>query len=315
MAELWIWVLVFVVSLAVLIKFSDIFTETAGKIGVFLGLSPFLVGVTIVAIGTSLPELVSSIFAITQGATEIIPSNVIGSNIANIFLIIGVATVISSPLKISYNLLDVDLPLFVGSAFLLYFTLSNGRFSRVEAILCILGYLIHLAYTIRCGQIETPTVSSQIGHRSKYLLKQSLILIFCTMFMFLGANYTIKSITEIADILEIGKELVAISAVAIGTSLPELAVTISASRRGDAEVAIGNVLGSNIFNSLIVMGVPGLIDNLIVPDTIIKDGLPMLLAATLLFFFVTQDKKVTKWEGWLFFVLYAWFIGNLFNLV
>ncbi|MEL7035845.1 MAG: calcium/sodium antiporter [Cyanobacteria bacterium J06592_8] len=315
MADLWIWVLIFVVSLAVLIKFSDIFTETAGKIGVFLGLSPFLVGVTIVAIGTSLPELVSSIFAISQGATEIIPSNVIGSNIANIFLIIGVATVISSPLKISYNLLDVDLPLFVGSAFLLYFTLSNGSFSRVEAVLCILGYLIHLAYTIRCGQIETPTVSGHVGNRSKYLLKQSLILIFCTVFMFLGANYTIKSITEIADILEIGKDLVAISAVAIGTSLPELAVTISASRRGDAEVAIGNVLGSNIFNSLIVMGVPGLIDDLIVPDTIIKDGLPMLLAATLLFFFVTQDKKVTKWEGWLFFVLYAWFIGNLFNLV
>ncbi len=315
MVELLIWILVFVVSLIVLIKFSDIFTETAGKIGVSLGFSPFIVGVTIVAIGTSLPELVSSIFAVYQGATEIVASNVIGSNVANIFLIIGVATLLSSPLKITYNLLDVDLPLFVGSAFLLYFTLSDGDFSFGEAILCILAYLIHLTYTIRCGQVETPEMPSDGSTQSSYLFKQIIVLLICTACMFLGANFTIQSIIKIADILGIGKELIAISAVALGTSLPELAVTFSASRRGDAEVAIGNVLGSNIFNSLIVMGVPGLFEDLIIPDIIIRDGLPMLLASTLLFFFVTQDKKVTKWEGWLFFVLYAWFIGNLFDLI
>ncbi len=315
MLELLFWFFIFGLSLSVLIKFSDFFTESAGKIGVCLGFSPFIVGVTIVAIGTSLPELISSLVAVSQNSTEIVAGNVVGSNIANIFLIIGVATVISSPLKITYNLLNVDLPLFVGSAFLLYFTLSDGRFSSVEAILCIIGYIIHLTYTIRCGQIEADIEGSAGRNRTNYLLGQIIILLICSASMFVGAKYTIESIIKISEVLGIGKELIAISAVSLGTSLPELAVTFSASRKGDAEVAIGNVLGSNIFNSLIVMGIPGLITELKVPETIIKDGLPVLLAATLLFFFVTQDKQVTKWEGWLFFVLYAWFIGHLFNLV
>lgn len=315
MLELLFWFFIFGLSLSVLIKFSDFFTESAGKIGVCLGFSPFIVGVTIVAIGTSLPELISSLVAVSQDSTEIVAGNVVGSNIANIFLIIGVATVISSPLKITYNLLNVDLPLFVGSAFLLYFTLSDGRFSSVEAILCILGYIIHLAYTIRCGQIEAEIEGNPGRNRPKYLIGQIIILLICSASMFVGAKYTIESLIKISEFLNVGKELIAISAVSLGTSLPELAVTFSASRKGDAEVAIGNVLGSNIFNSLIVMGIPGLITELIVPGTIIQDGLPVLLAATLLFFFVTQDKQVTKWEGWLFFVLYAWFIGHLFNLV
>ncbi len=315
MLELLFWFFIFGLSLSVLIKFSDFFTESAGKIGVCLGFSPFIVGVTIVAIGTSLPELISSLVAVSQDSTEIVAGNVVGSNIANIFLIIGVATVISSPLKITYNLLNVDLPLFVGSAFLLYFTLSDGRFSSVEAILCILGYIIHLAYTIRCGQIEAEIEGNPGRNRAKYLIGQVIILLICSASMFVGAKYTIESLIKISEFLNVGKELIAITAVSLGTSLPELAVTFSASRKGDAEVAIGNVLGSNIFNSLIVMGIPGLITELAVPETIIKDGLPVLLAATLLFFFVTQDKQVTKWEGWLFFVLYAWFIGHLFNLV
>ncbi|MGB3534169.1 MAG: calcium/sodium antiporter [Microcoleaceae cyanobacterium] len=309
------WILIFVLSLSILIKFSDFFTESAGKIGVVLGFSPFIIGVTIVAIGTSLPELISSLVAVSQDSTEIVAGNVIGSNIANIFLIIGVATLISSPLKISYNLLNVDLPLFVGSAFLLYFTLSDGRFSFGEAILCIIGYIIHLAYTIRCGQIESEINSDNVDRNPGYLIKQVLFLLFFSAGMFIGAKYTIESIIEISSILNIGKEVIAVSAVALGTSLPELAVTYSAARKGDPEVAIGNVLGSNIFNSLIVMGIPGLITELEVPELLRTDGLPMLLAATLLFFFVTQDKQVTKWEGWLFFVLYAWFIGDLYNFL
>ncbi len=308
------WILMFVLSLSILIKFSDFFTESAGRMGVFLGFSPFIVGVTIVAIGTSLPELISSLIAVSQNSTEIIAGNVIGSNIANIFLIIGVATVISSPLKISYNLLNVDLPLFVGSAFLLYFTLSDGRFSFWEAVLCIIGYIIHLTYTVRCGQIDSEINPDHMGRQPGYLIKQVLFLIICSGGMYVGARYTIESIIEISSVLNIGKEVIAASAVALGTSLPELAVTFAAARKGDPEVAIGNVLGSNIFNSLIVMGIPGLLTELEVPTLLRTEGLPMLLAATLLFFFVTQDKQVTKWEGWLFFVLYAWFIGELFNV-
>jgi len=315
MLEILIWVAVFVISLAVLIAASDFFTESAGKIGVFLGFSPFIVGVTIVAIGTSLPELASSLAAVYQGSSEIVASNVIGSNIANIFLIIGVASVISSPMKITYNLIHVDLPMLVGSAMLLYFAISDDIFSTGEAILCLLGFVIYLVYIIRGGHVESETDLSSNSNSRRFLSRHILIVVLGALFIFIGANYTVESIIKLADIFGLGTSIIAVSAVALGTSLPELAVTISAARKGDPEVAIGNVVGSNIFNSLIVMGIPGLIENLEIPDDILNHALPVMMGATLLFFFVTQDKQVTQWEGWLFFVLYAWFIGHLFGLL
>jgi cation:H+ antiporter len=150
---------------------------------------------------------------------------------------------------------------------------------------------------VLCGQIDSEIHPENVGSHPGYLIKQVLFLLICSGGIFIGAQYTIQSIIEISETFNIGKEIIAVSGVALGTSLPELAVIYS--------VAIGNVLGSNIFNSLIVMEIPGLITELPVPSLLKTEGLPMLLAATLLFFFVTQDKQVTKGEGWLFFVLYA----------
>ncbi|MBS0016354.1 MAG: calcium/sodium antiporter [Arthrospira sp. SH-MAG29] len=313
MLEALIWIGIFAVSLAVLIYASDSFTESASKLGLFFGLSPFIVGVTIVAIGTSLPELVSSLVAVYRDTSEIVASNVIGSNITNIFLIVGVAAVISSPMKINYDLISVDLPMLVGSAILLYFTISDDVFSTGEALLCLSGFLIYLVYIIREGQQNhNPEVDDEVNS-TRFVIVNVAIVVLGAVFIFVGANYTIESIIKLSEIFNLGTEIIAVTVVALGTSLPELVVTISAARKGDAEVAIGNVVGSNIFNSLIVMGVPGLIKPLDIPDDILVNALPVMLAATLLFFFVTQDKQVTQWEGLLFFVLYGWFVGHIFG--
>ena len=323
---------IFIVSLAILVKASDFFTGAAEKIGIFFGMDPFIVGVTIVAVGTSLPELVSSILAVLQGASEVVVGNVVGSNIANIFLIIGIAGVIStaSPgkergreLNIEYDLVSVDLPLFVGSAFLLSLAILDQQFSRVESGIFILGYLIYLFYTLDTSKPETiatdsatdgATVELAADKQPTYLLKQIGILVFSSIFIFLGAKYTISSLISLSEILNIGKEIIAVSAVAVGTSLPELIVTINAAMRGNAEIAIGNVLGSNIFNIFMVMGIPGLIGHLSIPESVLFSAVPVLLAGTLLMFFVTQDRKLTSWEGWLFFLFYVWFIATTFNL-
>ena len=314
MQNLIIWLIIFIVSLFVLIKASDFFTDAAEKIGISLGISPFLIGVTIVSVGTSLPELISSITAVYQNSSEIVFGNVMGSNIANIFLIIGTASLISSPLKILYELINVDLPLFVGSAFLLGLTVLDGNFSINEAIICILGYVVYVFYTISSGKEEQQSETIDTSQKS-FPVKQIVIVIVSALFVFFGAIYTIKSVTKISEILEIGKELIALSAVALGTSLPELMVTISAARKGNPEIAVGNVLGSNIFNSLIVMGIPRLTGKLEIPDDVLGSGLLVLLVGTILFFFVTQDKQVTRWEGLIFFIFYGWFIGNIFGLV
>lgn len=323
---------IFIASLAILVKASDFFTGAAEKIGIFFGMDPFIVGVTIVAVGTSLPELVSSLIAVLQGASEVVVGNVVGSNIANIFLIIGIAGVIStaSPGKargreliIEYDLVSVDLPLFVGSAFLLSLAILDQQFSRVESIIFILGYLIYLFYTLDTSKPETiatdsatdgATVELAPDKQPTYLLKQIGILVFSSIFIFLGAKYTISSLISLSEILNIGKEIIAVSAVAVGTSLPELIVTINAAMRGNAEIAIGNVLGSNIFNIFMVMGIPGLVGRLSIPESVLFSAVPVLLAGTLLMFFVTQDRKLTSWEGWLFFLFYVWFIATTFNL-
>ena len=323
---------IFIVSLAILVKASDFFTGAAEKIGIFFGMDPFIVGVTIVAVGTSLPELVSSILAVLQGASEVVVGNVVGSNIANIFLIIGIAGVIStaSPGKergreliIEYDLVSVDLPLFVGSAFLLCLAISDQQFSRVESGIFILGYLIYLFYTLDTSKPETiavdsasdgATVELAADKQPTYLLKQIGVLVISSVFIFLGAKYTISSLISLSEILNIGKEIIAVSAVAVGTSLPELIVTINAAMRGNAEIAIGNVLGSNIFNIFMVMGIPGLIGRLSIPESVLFSAVPVLIAGTLLMFFVTQDRKLTSWEGWLFFLFYVWFIATTFNI-
>ena len=318
MPNLLLFSLIFVISLATLIKASDFFTNAAEKFGILIGFSPFIVGVTIVSVGTSLPELISAIISIFQNSSEIVVSNVIGSNITNIFLIIAVASIIGTkgkPIKMTYNLVNVDLPLFVGSAFLLALTIWDKKFSSGEALLLIVSYVMYLFYTIKTSEEAQTKKYNNSKKTTVVLAKQILIIILSSTFIYLGARYTIYSIIKLSEILNIGKEIIAVSVVALGTSLPELTVTISAASKGKAEIAIGNVLGSNIFNAFIVMGIPGLISSLTIPETVLIAALPTMIAGTILLFFATQDKQFTIWEGWLFFIFYCWFIGTTFNLI
>lgn len=310
-----LWIILFVVSLYILLRASDYFTGSAEKIGLSFGIPNFIVGVTIVAIGTSLPEIVSSIVAVVRDSPEMVVGNVVGSNIANIFVVLSIAAIIGKKMKITYDLVHIDLPLLMGSAFLLTITIVDGVFSFLEALLCIAGLIVYLMHAI---SIEKKRVDvkrrKESESRGELRWKTFAILVVSAFFIFIGAKYTVESVIRLSELLNIGKEVIAASAVALGTSLPELMVTISATRKGKPEIAVGNVLGSNIFNTLAVMGIPGLIGTLVIPQNILILGLPMMLIATLLFFFVSQDKEITQWEGWFLLIFYVFFIVKLFNL-
>jgi cation:H+ antiporter len=144
--------------------------------------------------------------------------------------------------------------------------------------------------------------------------KTLVILATSTIFIYIGARYTIEAVIKLSEFLKIGKEVIAASAIAIGTSLPEMTVSIIAARKGKPEIAIGNVLGSNIFNVFMVMGIPALFGTLIIPKNIVSFGLPILLVATFLFLFMTQDREIRSSEGWLLLIFYVFFIGKLFRL-
>ncbi len=316
MSSLLVWIIVFIISLAALIKASDYFTESAEKIGLFFGIPAFIVGVTIVALGTSLPELITCVIAVLEQSSEIVIGNVVGSNIANIFLVFGIAAIVGKKMTITHNIIKVDLPFLAGSAFLLAATAWDGDFNRREGLLCIAAIASYLLYTATTREKqETIEIKDEIKEAAKgpHLAWTTwAVLVVSAAFIYLGAKYTVLSIIKLSEILNIGKEIIAVSAVALGTSLPELAVTVRAARKGKTGIAVGNVLGSNIFNSLAVMGIPALLGTLVIPQSIIAFSLPVMLVATFLFVLITQDREVSQWEGWLLLVFYVFFIGKLF---
>jgi len=309
------WIGAFLISLAVLIKAADSFTNSAGKVGRFFGLSPFIVGVTIVSIGTSLPELASSISAVLRGATEIVAGNVVGSNIANILLVVGLAAVLSKKgrLQVTRNLINLDLPLLAGgSIILMLMFLWDGKVTFWEGIIALAGYLVYLHYTLK--HRERKEKKEEKAKKEKLNLKIILGLVFGAIFIYYGANYAIESVVKISEILNIGTAVIALTAVAIGTSLPEIFVSISAAKKGNDALALGNIFGSNLFNGFVVLGVPALIKTLDVGPIILSVGIPFFIAATLLYVISGITRKIYKWEGAMYLLIYILFIAKLFNL-
>jgi len=303
-----VWILIFLLSLVILLHASDWFIAAAEKVGLSLGIPPFIVGVTIVAAGTSLPELVTSIFAVLENSSEIVVGNVVGSNITNILLVLGLTAIVGKKIEIDFDIMNIDMPLFVGSAFMLYFCIYDNSFSKIEAVVCLIGLLIFLAYTFGADKQELEEGEEKVALDWKVFA----MLLLGGVGIKYGAEYTVKSIIEISSQLNIAKEAIALSAVAFGTSLPEIIVSIKAARKGKPEIAIGNVLGSNIFNTFAVMGIPGLLGVLTIPPNVTAFSLPLMMAASMLFLIMMITRKISNWEGYILILFYVIFISELF---
>jgi len=328
------WGLVFIVSLALLVKGADWLVESSEKIGKALKISPFIIGVTIVALGTSLPELVSSLAAVFKDASEIVTANVIGSNIANILLIVGFSALATkSFLAVRRSLIDIDLPLLAAVTVLFGFILRDGQITRLEGLLLLLAFLVYLLYTFsqrgtgegRFLPEELPTgeiaevLPSRIERRKvktpieKLNFKVFFFLILGIIFLAVGANYLIDSVLKLAEILKIGVSVIAIFAVAVGTSLPELVVSVRAAAQKKYEIALGNIFGSNIFNALVVIGIPSLIKPLLVDNVTFQIGFPFMVVATILLIISGITRRISIWEGAMFLLIYLLFVVKLFG--
>jgi len=312
----------FVVSLAVLLAASDAFTSAAERIGLSFGISPFVIGVTIVAGGTSLPELVSSMLAVSQGASEIVMGSVVGSNVSNMLLVLGIAAVVGGDIRVIRELVEVDLPLLVASAVFLILAVWNSPFSWYEGILALAALAVYVHFTISEKDryvdmlVEELVEDEHDAEQQPTADAKTYALLVVSMGVVFGAAYVlVESIIDISGSLGIGTELIAISAVALGTSLPEVVVSVMAVRRELPGLAVGNVLGSNLFNSFLVTGVPSFIGDLAVPNSIRGYGLPVMVLVTVLYFFITQDREITRSEGTILLLLYVLFIMNLGTLL
>lgn len=296
----------FVVSLAVLLKAADYFIDAAEEIGLSLGISPFIIGVTIVAFGTSLPELATSLVSVFEGQSEIVVGNVVGSNITNIALVLGLVAVIVKNITVPKTLWNIDLPFLIGSAFFLWFTTRDQHFSIPEAILFLVGIVIFLVYSLKSDD------DNEDDFRKKASVKTYITLILAGVGVWLGAEYTIKAIKFLSNEMGIDPDVIALSAVALGTSLPEVIVSLNAARKGKTSIAVGNVLGSNIFNTYAVMSIPSFFGDLVIPASVISFSMPMMIVMTLLFAFMTISRNITRWEGLVLLMFYAFYLIELF---
>ena len=308
--ELLYWFAVFAISLFTLLKSSDFFIDSAEKVGLSLGIPAFVIGITIVALGTSLPELVSGIVAVLRNSSEIVASNVVGSNIANVLLVLGVIALYGKRLEIKSGMNKVDTFVLFGSAGLLAATVWNGMFSKIEALLFLALLIAYVWNTFR----QTRHRKADGEKRPSLKRKTVLFLVASSFFIYLSADYNITSIIKLAEILNIGKDVIAMSAVALGTSLPELFVSISAVKKNNTEMALGNILGSNIFNILAVMSIPTFFGNYLhISPKLLGLSLPVMLLATVLYFLVVRNRIIHRWEGMVLVGLYAVFMFLLFR--
>ena len=301
--------LITIVSLLVLLIASDWFIDSAEKIGLSFGISPFIIGVTIVAFGTSLPELAASIASVYSGSSEIVVGNVVGSNITNILLVLGLTVVVGKGIDLNFNIWNVDMPLLLCSAFLMYFCLYDGHLSFVESVLMILALLGFLYSSV------TSSISDDEEIRPVVTSMDIVKLLVGGVLVFLGAKYTIMGIQGFSLEAGISPEVISLTFVALGTSLPEVVVSISAARKGKHAIAVGNVLGSNIFNSYAVMAIPSFLGDLFIPDSVITFGLPFMLAVTCVFGMVTFSKRINTLEGVILLLFYAFYLAEQFSSI
>lgn len=303
-------------SLAVLLVAARFFTGAAENVGLAFGMSPFAVGVFIVAIGTSLPELVSSIIAVNRGTSEVVSGNVLGANTANLLLILGVvASASPRGIRLGEQYIAIDLNFMLGSSMVLALCMLDGSVGRLEAAALLAAYVAYVAYLMTEGRSANAdaefTEAVEPVPVTKVSIRDGLILLVSGFAIFLSGNVTLDALMSLAGRIGISPAIASLTILSLGTTLPELAVSISAARAGRAEMAVGNILGSCIFNSLGVVGVAAMVGPVVAPAELLRLPLPAYVVSALLFYQLTQDKRVSRWEGMLFTLLYLLLLAEL----
>jgi len=316
-------ILILIAGFAMLIKGADFLVNGSSKLAAKLGVSPLIVGLTIVAFGTSAPELIVNIFASIQGSSSIAVGNIIGSNTVNIGLILGISALII-PLRISQQIITREIPLMLLSALVFFALVADNVFdhnqfgilSRNDGIVMLLVFSIfiyYLAIQILKQNHEHKTKSKESKNVTEKpkdsFFKLSLLILAGLLGVILGGKLVVDSAVVIAIDLGVSEALVGLTIVSVGTSLPELFTSVIAATKKQFDIAVGNIVGSNIFNTLFILGISGII-NPIGFDTAWFGDLTIMIvfSLALLLFAVTYKKIIRRWEGGMLLIGYIVYI-------
>ena len=304
-------ILLLIIGFIFLIKGADIFVDGASSTAQNFKVPKMLIGLTIVAFGTSAPEFAVSMSALASGSTDMVLGNVIGSNILNILLILGIAAIIC-PIKIKDNTVRKELPLalLISTLLVVIFLdvkLANytvNQITRSDALVILLFFTVFVYYLIT---LALQKKEKKDNEKPQFRLGKSLILVIVGIIgIIIGSDLVVDNASSIARILGLSDRIIALTIIAFGTSLPELVTTIVSSKKGEQDLLVGNIIGSNIFNICVVLGIPVAIFGTITPTSFQMMDLVMLIISSLLIFiFATTDRKITKLEGGIMLVLFA----------
>ena len=306
-------ILLFIIGFVLLIKGADIFIDGASSTAQNFKVPKMLIGLTVMGFGTSSPELAVSIQSLAKGSTDLLLGNVIGSSIMNVLLILGIAAIIN-PIKINDNTIKKELPLslLISSLLVVLFLdikLAGGEINQItrsDAIVILLFFSIFVYYLVSLAKQNKDKNEKE---KPKFKLGKSLVLVVIGLIgIIIGSNMVVNNASSIALKIGINERIVALTIIALGTSAPELVTTIISSKKKEQELLLGNIIGSNIFNACIVLGIPVAIYGTIAPSNFNNIDLIFLLGSSfLLFIFAKTKKTITRLEGFLMllaFIIY-----------
>ena len=308
-----IYILLLIVGFILLIKGADIFVDGASSLAENFKVPKMVIALTIVAFGTSAPELAVSVQAILANSSEIVLGNVVGSNILNILLILGVSSLFS-PMGVKDDTVNKEIPLTILISTLLIAVSFDNMFdknitniiSRTDGLTILLFFAIFIYYLVSIMKNKTKNKNKEDISKPKYgKILSFLLLLLGLAGIVVGSNFVVDNATEIAKLLGVSDKMISLTIVAFGTSLPELVTSVQASRKGENDIAIGNIIGSNIFNIGMVIGIPAfLINNINVGAFNYIDMISMIASAILLFILTRKNNKIDRKCGILMLIMF-----------
>lgn len=307
--EVLLQLLLLAVGFVMLIKGADWFVDGVSGIAEKFGIPQLVIGLTIVAMGTSAPEAAVSITAAVKGSAEITIGNVVGSNIMNILVILGITSVITV-VAVQNSTIRIELPFLIGiSVLLLACGMTGHVISRVEGILLWGFFLVYLGYLFQAAKNgkEEQAKEEKQDRIGKLILTGAIGMVL----IIVGSDVTVDAATALAVIFGMSERFIGLTIVALGTSLPELVTSAIAAQKGKADIAIGNIVGSNVFNILFVVGSTALIVPVPFSSEFFIDGVVAILAAVLLWLCVFWRKRLERWSGGVMLIGYLAYFGYL----
>lgn len=288
---------------------ADKFTDGAAAIARKMNIPEIVIGLTIVAMGTSAPELFTSVVSALKGSTGLALGNIVGSNIFNSLLIVGAAAAVA-PISISQATIVKDIPFALVASLLLTAVCLDGNLTRIDSLLLLIGFALFLAYTLQIAR-NGKTEDSKT-EKSQALWKSILFIIIGLGCLIVGSNLFVSGASTVAEQLGVSDAIIGLTIVAGGTSLPELATSIISARKGQSGIAIGNVVGSNVFNILAILGITGFISPMTNLGGITTIDLTMLILSIILVWAMSFTKyKIERWEGSMLIVIFSFYLGWL----